>query len=183
MADCACAACAMRARVWPAEGKGSPLRLDYGIWSIQGRRKTQEDAHSAVPKMLYLSLSLCVCVRVRVRACVRACVCGADRTHAYSTYSEGEEEEEAQRPFAFFGVYDGHGGEKVTAPPVARRPFARCCSPRPCPSLSLSTNNLIPALINLPSGGVAAHAGHLDGKRGASRLPLDRREEGPRPRL
>lgn len=61
------------------EGKGSPLRLDYGIWSIQGRRKTQEDAHSAVPKLL-----------------------------------EGEEEEEAQRPFAFFGVYDGHGGEKAS---------------------------------------------------------------------
>jgi hypothetical protein len=109
----------MRARVWPAEGKGSPLRLDYGIWSIQGRRKTQEDAHSAVPKMLYLSLSLSL----------RVCARGADRTHAYSTYSEGEEEEEAQRPFAFFGVYDGHGGEKVTAPSVARRPSALLLTP------------------------------------------------------
>lgn len=75
-----------------------------------------------------LSLSVRVCARV----------CGAHRMHAYSTYSEGEEEEEAQRPFAFFGVYDGHGGEKVTVPPVAQRPFASLLTP--AVPLSLSTN-------------------------------------------
>lgn len=67
-------------------GSTNRLRLDFGIWSIQGRRKTQEDAHSAVPQML----------------------------------KEGRLSEETQQgecehhlPFAFFGVFDGHGGDKA----------------------------------------------------------------------
>jgi len=58
--------------------EAAPLALDFGIWSIQGRRKTQEDAHSVVPRM------------------------------------QDDEQVEEFRPFAFFGVYDGHGGDKAS---------------------------------------------------------------------
>ncbi|KAL6080501.1 PPM-type phosphatase domain-containing protein [Balamuthia mandrillaris] len=56
------------------------LTLRHGSCSIQGARKTQEDAHAAVP-----------------------------------TLQRPESENvDAEVPYAFFGVYDGHGGDKAS---------------------------------------------------------------------
>eukprot|EP00005_Dracoamoeba_jomungandri_P000480 CAMPEP_0174252490 /NCGR_PEP_ID=MMETSP0439-20130205/1938_1 /TAXON_ID=0 /ORGANISM="Stereomyxa ramosa, Strain Chinc5" /LENGTH=290 /DNA_ID=CAMNT_0015333035 /DNA_START=12 /DNA_END=881 /DNA_ORIENTATION=+ len=62
-------------------GCGVPLELSHGVCSIQGKRKTQEDAHSSVPQL-------------------------ARRPSEKSKFRN--------LPFAFYGIYDGHGGEKAS---------------------------------------------------------------------
>jgi len=61
------------------------LRLHFGVCSIKGMRKTQEDAHKLVADLEHLGS-------------------GSDSETLGST-------PQAQLPFAFFGIYDGHGGD------------------------------------------------------------------------
>eukprot|EP01087_Luapelamoeba_hula_P010075 TRINITY_DN2651_c0_g1_i1.p1 TRINITY_DN2651_c0_g1~~TRINITY_DN2651_c0_g1_i1.p1 ORF type:complete len:411 (+),score=83.96 TRINITY_DN2651_c0_g1_i1:81-1313(+) len=59
----------------------TPLNLKHGTASIQGARKTQEDAHTSVPEL---------------------------------ERPPKEKGRSAELPFAFFGIYDGHGGDKAS---------------------------------------------------------------------
>jgi len=61
----------------------TPLSLRYGLASIQGNRKTQEDAHRNVPEL-------------------------------ERPAKEKGKKKAAVLPFAFFGIYDGHGGDTAS---------------------------------------------------------------------